>query len=1018
MIILIAMSFKDINSALETLIGSGFRVDAVERIEIEPAIEPTTSIADVGKKHRFLAKPIHVEEKNIERLAKTDLREMVLELVKNAIEYGDWLNITFDDEKGEIVFANVVSKGVEKMTFKDLYMKFTTYYRRKDTEDMTEAELDEYLTREKKNFNEGLTTLLLSKAGVRVGDLYYELFYSGEGYFQDCISPPSSHYVTRDDADDEGLGEPGGGDLKFVRQVDYPFTDEWRVTIFTHETEEQVTTKMGEKAEVLRGKIDSEKKKASPSQTRIQFYEKELEEANRQIDRVKDFHEKVKNETLSTLNYFHVPDYYEIRVNGKLHDIEEHRVFSYLDRVEKRTYFGRDFYTYIDFPIGTEEDEVFVLWQLAKEDFYQIVRNKTFYNKNVVGVVILTDIRQFAGDKRESLSYFLEEKVADIIEDFVMKNAVENDVKQLLKNYSPWKVEMVDYIASVTGAYKYNIRDHFFSTKEREENMVASTNFVTTLREAFVKQQPSNRYEDLFDGYYQVIFSDPRLERRSPRIMEPDEFKKALAGLDIVDELLSRFGDAHLGYLVLEGEMKPLVLKDADMMKKYLAVDPEYVELSALLLTENKREVLHPNFSADFLLDVKYIEEEEITELERARFDIKSLEKLEGYNLNNKNEVIEEEIEKIEEEEGIVEEQLQEVEEDEKITGETPDTVEKKGKLRKRITDLLFSKLEKREDMMRNFSTTCIWRVDDFMAVKEQMEDEYDTWRDEYSRILDVVPELKRCKSKFEITLLNHSNYKQALREKMDGAFVTSFKYTDPYAGTAYGLSLETGMEKLDEDFKNNKSDYYKAYERARKLEKDLDALKVDDGKYDEEATSEETGRRYTPATVVRYKNDMYILEILEMEDPGTGEDVIFPFFFNNERDWEKWKEDGELPPLGFTKRRYDAISKAVTIIADLANIEHDVFLVWYYNSDKKHDKQAFYVKEHGIVAVNGYYLREYMSKLTKINKAMHVIDLVAHELTHDKTTYHSASFVRYQSSIIHECRMHKVDLDLRDILA
>ena len=110
------------------------------------------------------------------------------------------------------------------------------------------------------------------------------------------------------------------------------------------------------------------------------------------------------------------------------------------------------------------------------------------------------------------------------------------------------------------------------------------------------------------------------------------------------------------------------------------------------------------------------------------------------------------------------------------------------------------------------------------------------------------------------------------------------------------------------------------------------------------------------------------------------------------EKDWKNWKK-GKKITMGLSKKRYKGFLVAMKKVKDIAKIKHSLYLIWYY--DKKDKASGFYINTYGIVAINGFFLRKYMNKMTKINQSFHVLDLISHELSHDLVPAHNSLFIQ-----------------------
>ena len=87
-----------------------------EKVKIEKKLEK--------KPTKFLIKNIDVLARNQQRLIRTEFDDMLIELIKNAIEYGKNLAITIDDKEGIISFSNKILYDIAKKVV-TIHMFFT-----------------------------------------------------------------------------------------------------------------------------------------------------------------------------------------------------------------------------------------------------------------------------------------------------------------------------------------------------------------------------------------------------------------------------------------------------------------------------------------------------------------------------------------------------------------------------------------------------------------------------------------------------------------------------------------------------------------------------------------------------------------------------------------------------------------------------------------------------------------------------------------------------------------------------
>jgi hypothetical protein len=124
-----------------------------------------------------LFKPLNVLKRNQQRLANTSLQDMIIEIIKNAIEHGNGLLQIYHSTNGEVSFFNTISKKKENsITFHRIIEKLTTFQETTDT-----------------NFHEGLTTLLLCQSLIRTKHYFVANRASGDGFFQYIDN--ASHYI-------------------------------------------------------------------------------------------------------------------------------------------------------------------------------------------------------------------------------------------------------------------------------------------------------------------------------------------------------------------------------------------------------------------------------------------------------------------------------------------------------------------------------------------------------------------------------------------------------------------------------------------------------------------------------------------------------------------------------------------------------------------------------------------------------------------------------------------------------
>jgi hypothetical protein len=538
--------------------------------------ENTQSSLSIPEPQDYLLKNIDVPQKNRERLERTKFSDLFIELLKNAIEYGDNLDITTDEEKGVIILSNKINYDLEEITFKQVIDQLTSF--KATTE---------------KNFNEGLTTLLLMKSRIRVKDICLISKYTDDLYFQNVNGKESSHFIT---ADDEAFKNPD----KTFEEI-----NKWEITIYTKETEEILNQELERQKEILKllkqiETIEELKSLDDYYKTPIKaingFYKRSdtdsdeehiagvLRKIKKNVERIEskyqDLHKTLEERLKNVLNKFYIFRKYKIRYNSEKYtpsppkDIK--RVLKKLDsyftnvlkkakndytmeeiknivRKKGKAVFWKNYWRnywndksvrenyykfwsdgfgagFIAFNENEEKGKYHLLWKLNREGFYHIIENEKFYPKkddaNYYGFAVLTNNSQLTGEDRTNLGYFPSSEIETNIKEFIEKHESEAELSARLQKYSEYKDSMRDFLNKEFEIYYKDIDQVFFTSDlSKEERLVKITNYIFTLSLIFEDELRERKRREINSPLFSRKVSLEE-DHKAQRISE-EEYEKA-----------------------------------------------------------------------------------------------------------------------------------------------------------------------------------------------------------------------------------------------------------------------------------------------------------------------------------------------------------------------------------------------------------------------------------------------------------------------------------------------------------
>jgi len=949
---------------------------------------------------------------NQQRLRTTTIESMVLEVIKNALEYGESLEININDTDRTISFANKVRDDLyDALTFPELIDQLKTHS-----------------STTNKNFNEGLTTLLLTKFKLRVKDLCIVSIYTGsergklgDGYFQDRSGVESSH-----------LYYPDEEELLLCKE--YPILEDqlWSVEIFTDETEQVLEKKLNEEIEYFKGEIEQLKSGTlSFSNRRYKNLEEAIDGREAEIsfrvthlEMMEDFHTKLNNAIYEVINRFYVRSDFEIKINGAKYDPNakhsgDEPNYEIIEKIYNGDLGKRSSPSWrgINYSLWNTEyrqkyirhhlklarsssERVYIIWKLNAEGCFHIVENGQFDNKKVYGIVILDDNWHFSGKSREELRKQVIGVIDEKIEDIVKKHSKDIRLEEKLDNYADYKSDFLNYFSRVLNVPKRIVKKVFFNPEDdnikqiikekhpKEEDrkrrwqweafLIKVTNWLHTYRETFkynhlevealMNITDKTERENLERGEV-MLFHHPK--GYSARMLESDEFKEITKSLEINFKHL--FPNKIIGDWIGLGESSIARLGDVKIGVPVLAVDPEkYENRNEVIYSENKEYVLYPSKSADRIVDLNFVNLEEV--MNRLKTKIQQMDILKKYDLNEelREEIKEREKEK-EEKKKEKEKKEKEIEEKKKEIEEEKD-INKKLELKREKEKLEEEKGDLAEEIVRKELEIIEYLENESEDLKEKME----KWREYFKK-----------------------------QEAEAEEYLDSWDYTENETGRKINSKVEEGYKKIDEILEEieNLDDYISDlrynYDEMKyyldvsdslveKYEKKNETLREDiinpkknniqsrifvlqsiKGQIDKVKRVEESEEKKEEKKLSKVDHpDVFGKEYIVGEI--IDEDEKIPFLFNSEKEykqWERWVElgrpnisdlgemneyyeyEGEKfklnskPSFGVVKgfRRYKACAEAIKMIEDIAEIKHPLHLVWYYDGNS--DEEGWYLR-------------------------------------------------------------------------
>jgi hypothetical protein len=659
-----------------------------------------------GNIKRGNVRDVNVSNKEALRLMKSEIDEALIEILKNAFEHGTNLTIRIDDKNEKITFINSIKEGNKDIDFQVIAEKLTTY--------------NEIST---KNLNEGLTLLLFFKHFLRVKEYGIRSLLNPDpeiSFFNEYSTESSSHFYEKNEIWEDKDGNIHKGVVYKSPSVFFNEIKRWKVIIYGGKTEEIIKEKypkhikqLKEKYKRLKGitdKKESVKKGIERLEKIIGFKEKYLKE-------VKNLHQRLKtllfgksnekspySEDFGILHRFTIPNDFNIHIyiNGEKKRFNSkipETITKNLNNVERIRFYGNkgEGEYYLEMPsskqIEQDEDSKFyVLWELRGEGFYQIVNNKAFFDFGANGFVIVNRNDQFSGDRRTSLEGNVSNAVRYKIKEFVKQHKTEHQINEQIKDYTKYKESMVNYLNEVFNITKKAINNVFFSkTREdgfsnsywdsdKRERLKLITNYIWTIEKIFKRD---HKIRDRMNSVKYRDWDDPE-DKRSK--LYKWKFK------DISEELgvdwSEMFPDFYVGTLYQEGfgtivSLTDPYIQEADPL--YAISDDEVKEIQGSKGEGMEVSVLNPYDNMEYLLEIEWIDPEEIKELKIER--IEGIPALEGFNANKRKKSIEEEKEEIDKEKREIEESERTEIESLKATIDLKDLNIKKSEIPTLITD-------------------------------------------------------------------------------------------------------------------------------------------------------------------------------------------------------------------------------------------------------------------------------------------------------------------------------------------
>jgi hypothetical protein len=945
--------------------NSDIPLEILEKVKKNPY-----SVAEV------LVKDMNVKKDNQKRLdadIENALRNLIYELIKNAVEYGINLDINYDEIKKTIVFFNKLpmSKPAKDYSFLELRKLWTSFSEEKDT-----------------NFREGLRLILYLRHRCDVGENFFESKKTSDGYYQ--AIKRSSHFPKlspdgevkaidlrvpvykdpkRKNSKIIGYKVPNyDDDGNLVDFEDYEFCNGWKITLYAE-------------------------------------------------DRFNDFIKDL---------YLYIPSFkfrngFKITINGEEIDYE-----NKIPRLANlSTTYSNGYFDYnIKLAEYDEDEKVVFLWQLNDEKTYQIIPNKIYDNKGVKGVFVFKSVKQFANHGRVEFHYSVNRKIESLIKQLLEDHKKEIELKRRLKNYSQYKSSMTNYLNHVFQVPIYKINEWFFSNefnlnkKERLENI---TRFINTLRvifryrlgkifsddysaEKFLKlgfseykkrvnkvdfseyiDERDEKVENLLkanknlklfnldDDYDSEYDSESYLS-----ICNGESFRESINKLGInLERLFPYYG---IGNVVSNAETESFNLVELGRamrkkkFQKFSFVKNDDCRLEELIDLESKKEYIY--------LQTEYIEyflKEELYEF--VPYEDIEKQKVEEHSLNLPNsqiDLLKEFVVGGLKPKVVLESEAKELVQDLKEIDELPNY----NKTDKSISEEEPNQQEKRISPKSNQDYIFVDDLDgesNETIPKTQFTEDYQ--QSESKEFGESKPN-NQLGSSSDISNdisdisndINHNIYSSPNMEQSNINSESPIRIASTSSEVQQrSTDIPTNQLNNDDNLVElaNKEDEEEDLELPDDLA-DLIELAIENK--DKEEFSLIEAKIYNTTKKIDVKGNDYYIAVINYSR-GSQEGKI-PYLIKGKRNYQKLIE-GKIKPINTTFRKYRAFWVAINEMIKKININVEIYPIFY---NEKSDIIAYYEDFYGIVGFNTY---KWSRSKNKTSVAFHLITKVCHELAH-----------------------------------
>ena len=679
------------------------------------------------------------------------------------------------------------------------------------------------------------------------------------------------------------------------------------------------------------------------------------------IKKFDGFHSTFKRLVYEVLGRFSIPREYKVTINNNVYESDKLKVN--INKLDHKRYERMDLYMNIEIPVGGEE-KFLMLWQLSKKNFFQIVNNQDFDNKGAKGIIVLTNNKQFAEQNRTNISYWTKNYIQREIKEYVESHEKDVDLNKLMGKYSRFKDSMQNYLKEVLNiSYLISSKVFFNTDYKKTDRLINITNYIETLNSIF---RGFPLFENIRQDVNAKLFNDPH--NQSPEWLDEEDFTGFTEELKV--DFSKIFPRYVIGTLIHMGSLATIRLSDKYYIENnnIKGADPEVYTLPSLVNSEIEDKILYPTKFTNYLMDLEFVNPEQI---EKELTELVSLVDMENFNLNpSKEETVEKEIE-----------------------------------------------LNNEDDEFNTLQNRDLINRDAFYGNK-QVESVLST--ENYNSIENILIN----NSQVEIVQNTGKEYQEY--ETKDNQIENIDKeiyYTERNGGkVVYGSKLANSDGQEEFGFVKTIIDGITVYKNP--LDSKYSSYPKPDGSIIQEQLTE-----FMESEPIKYEEieDTKIIEVSKKDlEPifitsPTGKTMILnivnkdtfqiPFLFT-EKQWKKYKT-GKQVSLGVSVKRYKAFSEAIIYIKEFAKVNHDLFLVFYYDDIEK-EEAGCYFTSYGYIGVNTYNLKKALKDMTQINKSMHIIDLMCHEIAHDLIPLHNNLFIKQKEHLMIKSRKNSVDREVR----